>query len=515
MIQNRARLGSSPEDFMKNQGTRICAKTAIGILTLGTMATACSAGPQQTAHTAAGSSVVPTVAITNRMGPALQLGELASIDGTYGADCIDRSGPWSVAVGGSSVALNNARLSVAEGDSNCVLTMTALNTRAAYVATPPLAMTSAYQPSGSAFAALLDDGGSAPIVFYANAMLSSTSFTGDFVINIVYSDDPSLVSSNASTSYVTHSATAATSQAPAPDYTIDLSPITVRASASNVVLTATGSASLSFNTVAGQFYAVDSAGALTASPTFAEVDGFYRSQTPAPVSGNATTIPAAAFALAAATLPAVRSVVVANTSSGVPSYEVVSVTFDLPSSAPPACPASFGGSVDQSEYVSSEVEDYGLMLTQQVTGSFTAGTSGTLTGIELQLVGCNGSLSDLAEVHLAITDGSNNPLGTVTVPESTVSSACNGAPLSPDSTGPGLFDLTSLCINVTAGEVIQYTLSMTDPGPPPTCNMQTMRCSNGTGNDFCMSDPMCQAFLGIAATPCPQNTCILFKSYVE
>jgi hypothetical protein len=498
---------------MTHQSCGIRAKTAVQILILGAIATACSSAPERTSQTAAPTSVVPTIAVTNRIGPELHLGELASIDGTYGGNCIDRSGAWSVAVAGGA-ALHNAPLSVAEGDTNCVLTLTALNTNASYVASPPIAMTSAYQPSGSAFA-IEGDGGSAPIAFYANAMLSSTSFAADFVINLVYSDDPNLVASDASTTYVTRSASATTSQVPAPDYSLDLSQISVRAAVSNVVQSAAGSASLNFNTVAGQFYAVDSGGTLGANPSFAQIDAFYQSQTPAAVSGSATSIPASAFGLAAATLPAVRSIVVANTSSGVPAYEVVTVTFDVPSSAPPVCPASFGGSVDQSEYVSYEVEDFGLMLTQQVSGSFTAGTAGMLTGIEFQIVGCNGAASNAAEVHLAITDGSNNPLGTLTVPESTVASACGGPALSSGSIGPALFDLTSLCISVTPGEVIQYNLSMTDTGAAPTCDPQTRHCSNGSGNDFCMFDQQCAAYLGIAATPCPQNTCILFKSFVE
>jgi hypothetical protein len=113
---------------------------------------------------------------------ALTVGSLAAINGTYGAGCIARTGSWSVRVSGVA-ALANAALSVVKNNTACVLTVTSLVADQTYVATPAIALTGAYQASASAFSA----GG---VVFHGNAKLGATTFASDFVVTLLYSQDP-------------------------------------------------------------------------------------------------------------------------------------------------------------------------------------------------------------------------------------------------------------------------------------------------------------------------------------
>ena len=179
------------------------------------------------------------------------------------------------------------------------------------------------------------------------------------------------------------------------------------------------------------------------------------------------------------------------------------------------CPSEFGGSVDQSQY-GADGEYYGIEANQNVTQTLTAGTAGALTGIELQITACRGT-SSTTEVDMEIFDGSNDDLGTATLKGSALATACAGDTVSPGSVGPGLFDLTSLCVQVTPGEQITYVLSVSG-GSPATCDQSSWTCSNG-GSD-CMGDFDCQQYVGFDVAPLYGGgqflgDAIVYKSYVE
>jgi hypothetical protein len=114
---------------------------------------------------------------------ALSSGALLSANGTYGGACLNRSGSWSVAIDISAV-LDHPELSVVTNDVACQLTLTELHTASGIItATPTILLSTSYQGTPSRFGS--------PVDFYANARLSSIAFEGDFVLSILYSDDPS------------------------------------------------------------------------------------------------------------------------------------------------------------------------------------------------------------------------------------------------------------------------------------------------------------------------------------
>lgn len=114
----------------------------------------------------------------------LMNGALESVNGTYGAGCAGHTGSWSVGVAPDAM-LDHGELSVALGNVACVLTLTELHTAGgAIAADPAIVLTTSYAPSASAF--------SDPVAFYANAKMDSVDFSADFVVTILYSDEPSV-----------------------------------------------------------------------------------------------------------------------------------------------------------------------------------------------------------------------------------------------------------------------------------------------------------------------------------
>ncbi len=123
-----------------------------------------------------------STATFDRTAQALLSSELLSINGTYGLGCVDRSGGWSIEVADGAV-LDYPSLSVALKNTGCALTLTEQRTTDGLVeATTPMLLTASYAATATAFGD--------PVAFYANAKLSSTSFDGDFVVTLRYSDDP-------------------------------------------------------------------------------------------------------------------------------------------------------------------------------------------------------------------------------------------------------------------------------------------------------------------------------------
>jgi hypothetical protein len=112
---------------------------------------------------------------------ALESGELVAVNGNYGPGCTAQTGAWSVNVDGG-VPTDGLPLSVLMNDSACVLTLTELRTSAGrMLASPAFDLTDSYEPIASGF-------GSMPLVFYANAKLSTEAFSDDFVITVLFSE---------------------------------------------------------------------------------------------------------------------------------------------------------------------------------------------------------------------------------------------------------------------------------------------------------------------------------------
>src|ERR1700722_16578454 len=100
---------------------------------------------------------------------------------------------------------------------------------------------------------------------------------------------------------------------------------------------------------------------------------------------------------------------------------------------------------------------------------------------------------------MQVFDSSNTSLGTASITGTALATACAGDILSSAAVGPGLLDLSSSCIQVTAGERLTYTLSLSG-GTVATGDQNSYRCSNG-GNNFCFEDFDCQQYVGIDVAP--------------
>jgi hypothetical protein len=306
----------------------------------------CSAPPQGALDNASanGAPAVKGSAVAHSPDSQfLKGGPLWFLDGTYGDSCTDRSGSWSVPVGIYNGPMDYPAVSVETGDTACTLTVTGgFGFQEELASAPSIQLAAAFQTTASAFVTPsaddagtedagaedsgAEDGGSGQSMLYVNAELNSTDFSADFTIEVIYSNQPNLVTAAVGATLV-QSASSSSSDVPSPDYAVDITGLSIQVDSNNVVQYATGQATLDFNTTAGQAYAVD-LGTLPASPTFSQLDAFYNSQTPTALTGTNPTIPASAFQLLNVTLPTVRNLVVANTSNGTNAYEFIAINFN-------------------------------------------------------------------------------------------------------------------------------------------------------------------------------------------
>jgi hypothetical protein len=260
-------------------------------------------------------SVFAGAVAIDRTTHALTAGELQSANGTYGANCRNRTGPWSVGII-DGATLDNPVLSVLLNDTACVLTLTSLHTTGgSLAATPAIVLTTAFATSASSMGT--------PTSFFANAKLSSVAFASAFVLTVVFSDDPKLASADNVANIDVVVATATSQAVPAPDFTIDVSGLVVVTDANNIIQSVTGAAHLTAGAVAGQSLVVLEAAGLT---TYADIDTAFKGATPVAFTSD---VAAAAFTLVGVdlTTPAVRTLIVSNTTNGVTSYESFEITF--------------------------------------------------------------------------------------------------------------------------------------------------------------------------------------------
>ena len=257
--------------------------------------------------------VYPTADVANRSAGGFNVG-LRSINGTYGAGCRDRTGSWSLEID-DLAELDHPALSVVNNDTDCVLTLTELvaENGLPVAGAPSIAMTDAFQVSPSSF--------QDAVLYFANAKLSSLTYQEDFTLSLIFSDHEENVGSHGAT-LESSASTATAASIPAPNYTLDLTGITLQTDAGNVVLESSGTADLTLVADEADGYAVVEASGLT---TYAAIDAAYQA---ADVPFT-TSIPAAAFTLMGTDLTGtqVRSLIIANIVDGVHSYRIFEVTF--------------------------------------------------------------------------------------------------------------------------------------------------------------------------------------------
>jgi len=255
--------------------------------------------------------------IDKRSGTLLS-GELEAINGTYGANCLNRSGSWSVPIQ-VGATLDHAELSVIVDDTDCVLTLTEVQTSMAgdLAADPPIVLATSFAADPSEF----DD----PVDFYANASVDSLAFADDFVITLLYSDDPSLLEDDGNAEFEVVETSVSAQSVQAPEYSIDTSGLTILVDDDQEVQSATGSMplSLAMGAVAGQSYMVLAQSGLD---TFAELDAAWNAGAPSAIGAS---VPAADFSLVGQDLdnPTIRTLIIANISEGVAAYQAFEITF--------------------------------------------------------------------------------------------------------------------------------------------------------------------------------------------
>ena len=290
------------------------------LLMLSAIAAACDDGGDR--------AVRPSVVLSGDMS-SITDGSVVALNGTYSA-CLERSGSWSVRVSGNA-ALDHDPLSVISGDTGCVLAVTEVVADQTYTTSSPITLAASYQASVSAF---VPSGGSTT-AFYANAKLDSVSFSGNFVITLVHSGDPSNIDAgNVSATYATVQSSNQATIVPPPNYTISFTmgtAFTLQLDAAKTVTSASGNATLIDGSVTGTTYVIDQ-GTLAASPNYLAVQVAFLAGTPHAISGANPTIPASQFGLAGASLasPVVRTVIVGRLLGGVLGYELIKVTFRSP-----------------------------------------------------------------------------------------------------------------------------------------------------------------------------------------
>jgi hypothetical protein len=261
----------------------------------------------------------PGVTILDKRIEALTSSEIASINGSYSAECLGRaSGNWSLAVTGSPT-LDNTALSVVRGDSDCVLTLTGIRTSTAlYAASSNIALGTSYAGSASSFGS--------PIQFYANAKLSLADFSSDYTLTLLFSDNASTATASNTASFVVATATAAAQGVTAPDYSMSLSGVTVQTNISNVVQSVSGNLALTVGAADATNYVIVGNSITT---TYAGINTAYLAGTPVAMS---TSMAASSFLATSTdlTTAAVRTLILAKVTNGVRSYQVFTITFNKP-----------------------------------------------------------------------------------------------------------------------------------------------------------------------------------------
>jgi hypothetical protein len=269
-------------------------------------------------------TVCGRVVVVDQTSQALTLAGLVAVDGIY-TGCSGRADddPWSIAItGGTAGGLNHAPLTVILNNTACALTLTDLVTDAATDVTRPA---STPIPLGATYVTgAVASFGVAPILFYANALINPANFSGNFVVTIRFSDNPTLATGGAQASFAVATSTATAMGVPAPNTTLNFASFALMTDFNDVVTSATGTVALTPGAVLGQTYVLLEVAGLM---TYANIDAAFLGGSPAAVPA---TIAAADFMLVGDDLTGaaqVRTLIIANTVGGVASYQVFEISF--------------------------------------------------------------------------------------------------------------------------------------------------------------------------------------------
>ena len=305
----------------------------LGLLFLGVSAGGCSLS--ESAEPAAGTGYTATVELDDRGSGALTVATVWAVKGTYGSECLARSGSWAIALNGYALVAGETPLHVEGDDVGCLLYITEVKAGSAtspssFLPADPFPLTTAYLEQGVAF--LLDGAGATQ--FFANFRAEpDLAFASDFVVRMVYSDDVNKTNRNYVTSYDVSVSTATAGLIEAPNSTLSLDELDVRVTLEHVVKKSAGSATLTQGTMLGDSYAID-LGTLATSPDYASVDAVFNaaSMTRVVLTGPTQPISAEGFELTGVdlTTPQTRCIIVARTLSGVSSYQIFQITFLRP-----------------------------------------------------------------------------------------------------------------------------------------------------------------------------------------
>jgi len=263
-----------------------------------------------------------------------------AIKGTYGASCKTHGGEaWDIPFG----APPNSSFAVVLNDTfaNCPLTLTAITMKsgghaADYLFVKPIVLGLGYAATASA----VDLPDASTLAFYANAeilSLSGPTYTNNFVINVVYSDDEVLCGTTtppAVAATVTATATDATVAPPA--YQLDANGLKFVVDANQAVQsTSTGAIvlTLASGAQAGEEWKIFNPAATCSNTpcSFADIDQIYGT-TPfdtGTITGTGNiTLPWTDWMSAGATLPGRATLIAKHTGAGsVVSYELSQVLF--------------------------------------------------------------------------------------------------------------------------------------------------------------------------------------------
>lgn len=267
--------------------------------------------------------VTPEVEVIDKTSQAIMLQTPKWVNGTYGAECMGRSGAWSARISGSG-SMTNPSLSVIMNDSACVLSITSLVLLDDYTydAAAPLALAGDFAETGTSFARA-----SLPVAFQANAKISEPSFGDYFRITISLSDPPRLTTGSTAPTYATVGVwSPIASNVTAPDYGVDLGDLMIQKDAQNEIVDVSGALYLSAGARTGEHWVVSTDPSL--GTTFGDVDAAYQAGTPQPLEDDYIT--AGALSLGGASLPTTRSVIIAHIEDGVAAYQVIQLSFTLP-----------------------------------------------------------------------------------------------------------------------------------------------------------------------------------------
>jgi hypothetical protein len=284
-------------------------------------------GGPSSASTTAKTAAIKPMGVSDASGV-----QIVEVNGVY-QGCLEMSGAWSVAVSGDDVELDNPPLAVVQADFNCQLVITSARADQLYVASSPRPAGGGEPQQSSSFTAPSGDDGAPQVAFYASAVNTDPGYFGDFTLLFFYSPGPNQTSTGTTATYTTNTANPVdVNQLPAPDYSVDLSQMTLQTDANNWVTSASGPASFAFNSYPGSGYVIDD-GTLPPNPTFGQLDALFTSQTATPIPwGGNFTIDASALSLQGIQLPAVRNVIIGNDwFDGVSAYQNVSIAFASPS----------------------------------------------------------------------------------------------------------------------------------------------------------------------------------------